>query len=180
MSRSVVITLLAVMLSGAVLIGGGRFTAAQDPDPADHPAAGAWSVESEPGDAEYSPRLVSLSDDGSALFVSGYATTGVGRWEPTGETTAILTFTVVTDGPAQAVIRAEIEIAPDGASFTGTFTNEFIFDPVGGGTSGEIGPGTIEGTRLLAEAPGTPTMSFEEFFPQPDDTEETEEATPVP
>jgi len=87
-----------------------------------------------------------------------------------------VTFTVVTDGPAQIVIRASIEVAADGQSFTGTFTDEFVFDPAGGGTSGEIGPGTITGTRLEAKAPGTPAMTFEEFLPQP---KETPEATPV-
>lgn len=177
MRRTNVIPLLAVMLASAVLIGGGRFAAAQDPGQADHPATGAWATESEPGDAEYSPRLVILSADGSALFVSGYETMGIGSWEPSGDTTAIVTLTAVTDGPAKVVIRASIEIAPDGDSFTGTFTNEFVFDPAGGGTSGEIGPGTIEGTRLVAEAPGTPTMSFEDFLPSP---EGTPDATPVP
>lgn len=177
MRRTSVISLLTIMLAGAVPIGGGRFAAAQDPGPADHPARGAWTTETQPGDAEYSPRLVTLSADGSALFVSGYQTMGIGSWAPSGDTTAIVTFTVVTNGPAQIVIRASIEIAPDGDSFTGTFTNEIMFDPAGGGTSGEIGPGTIEGTRLVAEAPGTPTMSFEEFVPSPAGTPESTPAS---
>ncbi|MBA2470495.1 MAG: hypothetical protein H0V37_13910 [Chloroflexia bacterium] len=176
MRRTTLLSLSVVALFGFVLIGGG-LVAAQEASPADHPARGAWTVTSDPGDTEFSPRLAILSADGSALFVSGYQTTGVGTWEPTGDTTAVVTFIVVTDGPAQIVIRASLEIAPDGASFTGTFTNEFVFDPAGGGTSGEIGPGTLDGTRLMAEAPGTPTMSFEEFFPQPEGTPEATPAT---
>lgn len=172
-----VLSLSAFVLLGTLLTGEGRFVTAQEIELADHPARGSWTVASDPGDTEYSPRLAILSADGGAFFVSGYQYTGVGRWEPTGETTAAVTFTVVTDGPAQIVIRAGIEVAPDGQSFTGTFTNEAVFDPAGGGTSGEIGPGTLDGTRLAAEAPGTPAMSFEEFFPQP---EGTPEATPVP
>jgi len=170
------LSLSAVVLLGALLIGEGRFVTAQEIEMADHPARGSWTVASDPGDAEYSPRLAILSADGGAFFVSGYETTGVGAWEPTSDTGANVTFTVVTDGPAQIVIRASIEVAPDGQSFTGSFTNEAIFDPVGGGTSGEIGPGTLAGTRLAAEAPGTPVMTFEEFFAPPAGTPE---ATPV-
>ena len=158
------------------LIGGGRFAVAQVSAPGDHPANGSWTVASDPGDTEYSPRLMILSADGGAIFVSGEKLTGIGSWEPTSETTAAVTFVVVTDGPAQIVIRSSLEVAPDGQAFTGTFTNEFVFDPAGGGTSGEIGPGTISGTRLAAEGPGTPAMSFEEFFAPP---QSSPEATPV-
>ncbi|MDQ3657244.1 MAG: hypothetical protein M3457_19495 [Chloroflexota bacterium] len=176
MRRRTIILLLAVTMLGT-LAGGGRFAAAQDAGFANHPAVGSWTVESEPGDAEYSPRLAILSADGGAFFVSGYRYTAAGRWEPMGESTAAVTFTMVTDGPAQIVIRASLELAPDGQSFTGTFTNEFAFDPAGGGTSGEIGPGTLTGTRMVAEAPGTPTQTFEEFFALPGATPEATPAT---
>ncbi len=117
-----------------------------------------------------------LSADGGALIVSGEKLTGVGAWEPTGETTAIITYTMVSNGPAQIVTRASIEVSPDGASFTGTFTIEAVVDPVGGISSGELGPGTISGTRMTAEAPGTPTETIEEFFALPG---ATPEATPA-
>lgn len=176
MRRTSVVFLSVVILLAGGVIGGGRFAVAQAPGRAEHPARGSWMVESDPGDTEYSPRMMILSADGGAIFVSGYMMTGVGSWEPTSETTAAVTFTVVTNGPALVTIRAAIETAPDGGAFTGTFTNEFVFDPAGGGTSGEIGPGTIGGTRLAVEAPGRPAMSFEEFLPPPDGTPE---ATPV-
>ncbi len=175
MRRPVVILLLAIATIGAV-VGGGRLATAQDSSLANHPAKGSWSVTSDPGDAEYSPRLVILSADGGAMFVSGYATTAIGAWEPAGESTADVTFTMVTDGPGQIVIRVSLEVAPDGQAFTGTFTNEIVVDPVGGITSGEIGPGMLTGTRMAAEAPGTPTESFDEFFALPG---ATPEATPV-
>ncbi len=175
MRRPAIILLLAIVTIGS-LVGGGHLAIAQDSSPADHPARGSWNVASDPGDAEYSPRLVILSADGGAMFVSGYATTAIGAWEPAGESTADVTFTVVTDGPGQIVIRVSLEVAPDGQTFTGTFTNEIIVDPVGGITSGEIGPGTLSGTRMVAEAPGTPTQTFEEFFAVPG---ATPEATPV-
>jgi len=170
MRRTSVYLLSAIVLLGIALSGSARFTAAQDPSDVDHPAQGSWLVESIPGDAEYSPRMMILSRDGSALFVSGQTTTAVGGWEPRGDATAIATFTVVTNGPAYIVIRASLDIAPDGQSFTGNFTNEIVFDPAGGGTSGEIGPGTLTGARLTVEAPGTPVQSFEDFFRLPDGT----------
>lgn len=176
MIRRTITLFLAVVMLGT-LVGGGRSAVAEETEFANHPANGSWMVASDPGDAEYSPRLITLSADSSAFFVSGYATTGVGTWEPAGDTSANLTFTVVGDGPGSIVIRASIDVAPDGQSFTGTFTNEFVFDPAGGGTSGEIGPGSIEGTRFAAEAPGKPVASFEEFFAAPS---ATPEATPAP
>jgi len=173
MRRPTIVLLLSVVTLATLI--GGRVVVAQDPEVADHPAKGSWTVESDPGDTEFSPRLMILSADGGAIFVSGEKLTGIGAWAPTDATSAAVSFTVVTNGPAQIVIRASIEVAPDGQSFTGTFTNEAVFDPAGGGTSGEIGPGTISGTRLVPEAPGTPTSSFEEFFAPP---QATPEATP--
>jgi hypothetical protein len=176
MARTGLLVLSTVVLLGAVLGVRGRFALAQDAGGADHPATGSWLVESDPGDAEYSVRLMTLSADGTALFVSGRQTSGVGAWVPAGDAAATVTFTVVSDGPAYIVIRASIEVAPDGQSFTGTFTDEVVFDPAGGGTSGEIGPGTLTGTRLVVEAPGTPVASFEEFFAPPAGTPD---ATPA-
>lgn len=164
-----------VMVLVMVLVGGGISTA-QEPGGNHHSAVGSWSVESDPGDAEYTPRLMILAADGSALFVSGHQTTGIGSWQPMNDTTAMLTFAVTTDGPAYILIRAKIELAADGTSFTGVFTVEAVFDPASGGTSGELGPGTLDGTRISAEAPGTPAASFEEFFPQ---SEGTPIATPA-
>lgn len=170
MRRTPMFLLSAVVLLGIALSGRLHFAAAQDPSDPDHPARGSWLVESDPGDAEYSPRMMILSRDGSAVFVSGQTTTAVGGWEPTGDATAIATFTVVTNGPAYIVVRASLDVAPDSQSFTGMFTFEAVFDPAGGGTSGEIGPGTLTGARLTVEPPGTPVQSFADFFRLPDGT----------
>ena len=174
------VLLLAVIVLGAAVAGGGRFAGARGPDRAHHPAVGSWIVDSEPQRWALSIRTILLSADGTALSVSTSAaaegTVGVGVWEPAGAVAAALTFTEVTDGPAYIVVRARVEVAPDGQSFEGTYTNEMVFDPAGGGTSGEIGPGTVAGRRMAAEAPGTPVASFEEFFGAPDGTPE---ATPA-
>lgn len=170
------VALAVVVLLGIALVGGNHFVSAGESAIGNHPAAGSWLVSTDPGDAEYSPRLMTLAADGTAMFVSGQKATAVGAWQPTGDTSAAASFTVVTDGPAYIVIRAAIDLAPDGQSFSGTYTLEAVFDPAGGGTSGEIGPGTIDGTRLVAQAPGTPVASFEEFFPP---AEGTPGATPA-
>ncbi len=175
MRRINVVWVSAIIVMASVMIGGGHFAAAQEVLPADHPARGSWNVTSNPGDAEYHPRMAILSADGGVLVVSGEKLTGVGAWEPTGETTAAVTYTMVTNGPGQIVTRASIEVSPDGASFSGTFTLEVVVDPVGGITSGELGPGTLTGTRMVAEAPGAPVESFDEFFALPG---ATPEATP--
>lgn len=139
--------------------------AAQDPSATDQVAVGTWLVESNLGDAEYSIRLMTLGADGSAIFASGQQTTGLGSWEATSDTTAIATFAAVTNGPAWISIRVQLDFAPGGQSFAGVYTIEAILGSPDGETSGEIGPGTLSGTRLVAEAPGTPVASFEEFFP---------------
>ncbi len=173
--------LAAVVLVGAILTGGGGFGAAQDAGVKDHPAVGSWLVESDPDLEALSIRTLVVSADGTALAISSVApngSTGAGVWAPSGDSSAILTFTLVTNGPAYIVLRASIDIAADGQSFTGIFTDEAVFDPTSPeGTGGEMGPGRLTGTRLTAQAPGTPSVSFEEFFSVPG---ATPAATPEP
>jgi hypothetical protein len=155
-----------------------QLAAAQDRGIVTHPAVGSWRVHREPENSTYPVELMILSADGAVLDFGAFSgATGVGRWEPTSADAATVSFTVVTDGPAYIVIRASVAFAPDGQSFTGSYTDEMVFDPEHGGTSGQIGPGVVTGTRMTAEAPGTPVASFAEFFPNPS---ATPEATPAP
>jgi hypothetical protein len=172
--------LSVVVLLGTIVMASGRVVVAQPDGARDHPAVGSWLVESDPDLGALSVRTLVVSADGTALAISSVApngSMGAGVWAPTGNATAALTVTLVTDGPAFIVLRASIDIAADGQSFTGTFTDEAIFDPTSpSGTSGELGPGRLTGTRLTVQAPGTPVASFAEFFP-PD---ATPAASPVP
>lgn len=172
--RRITMLLSAVMLLGTIVMAGGRFVVAQPVSASDHPAVGSWLVESDPDMGALSMRTLVVSAGGTALAISSVApngSTGAGVWAPTGDSTAVLTFTLVTNGPAYIVLRASIDIAADGQSFTGTFTDEAIFDPTSPeGTSGEIGPGRLTGTRLTVQAPGTPVASFDEFFGEPEGT----------
>ena len=171
--RASVLLLAAVVPLGTLLIGGGAFATAQDTDVADHPLVGSWIVDTDTEDPENLPELATIFSDGAAILSTADGTTGHGAWEPTGDATVNLTFTLVFDDGTRLTIRASVEVAADGQSFTSPYTNEF-FDPSGAG-SGEIGPGTAEGTRIEVEGPGTPIASFEEFFGE---AEEAPEATP--
>lgn len=177
MRRFAAFGLVAAMAIG--IVAAGRRTAdAQDCGVASHPAVGSWRVHRERENSTYPVELMILSADGAVLDFGAFSgATGVGRWEPTSADAATVSFTVVTNGPAYIVIRASVAFAPDGQSFTGSYTDEMVFDPEHGGTSGEIGPGVVTGTRMTAEAPGTPVASFAEFFPNP---MATPEATPAP
>jgi hypothetical protein len=173
MRRTIVVLLSAIVLLGTVLVGGGAFATAQDTDLADHPLVGSWLVDTDTENPENLLELATIFADGAALLSSADGTTGHGAWEPTGDATANLTFVLVFEDGGRLTIRASAEVAADGQSFTSPYTNEF-FDSSGQG-SGEIGPGTAEGTLIEVEEPGTPVASFEEFFEQ---FEGTPEATP--
>ncbi|HET7093441.1 MAG TPA: hypothetical protein VFI22_08185 [Thermomicrobiales bacterium] len=181
MRRRPLLLVFVSILLGAAAVGGRHVVAAQGPAFANHPAVGSWRVHREPENPQYPVELMILSADGAVLDFGAFSgATGVGRWEPMGADAATVTFTVVSDGPAYIVVRSSVRFAPDGQSFTGAYTEEIVFDPDHAGTSGQIGPGTVDGTRMAAEAPGTPVASFEQFFPQPAGTPEaTPDATPV-
>lgn len=176
MRRHTVLLLSVVVLLGTLLIGGGRFVAAQDATPADtmgHPLVGSWMIV-DADDPEGVPFLGRFSADGgySQVDLDGPA---LGAWEPTGETTANLTFSFLADEIGMGTIRASIEVAPDGQTFTASYTLEFT-DPATGESSGEIGPGTAEGTLMTVEGPGDPVASLDDFF---GGFEGTPEATPA-
>jgi hypothetical protein len=168
---------VAVILS--ILIGGGgRFASAQDatPDFTGHPLVGAWHLDIALGDDDESgcPSQVLFTDDGGYIDADCEGFVLIGVWAPTGDRTATLTFTSVDESGGYRV-RATIEVAADGQTFTATFTFEILLSVDGTG-SGEYGPGTATGTRQVPEAPGEPEGSIEELFSEPE--RETPEATP--
>lgn len=160
MRRAVVLLLSAIVLLGTVLIGGGAFATAQDTDFTDHPLVGPWDLDTDTEDPENPLSQATFSADGTYLQVDVDGT-ALGVWEPTGDATGKLTVSF-EDDQGVVTIRASFEVAPDGQSLTATYTLELV-DP-SGQSSGEIGPGSVEGTRMEAEGPGTPVASLEEFF----------------
>lgn len=176
MRRQFLLILSIVILLGTLLIGGSGLAAqdAASPDYSDHPIVGSWIVDSDPEDPENFLEMGTFISDGTMLDSAPDGLTGHGVWEPTGESTAIVNFLLIFDDGSSMTIRATVEVAPDGQSFTSPYTLEF-FEPDGTG-SGEIGPGTAVGTRMELQEPGTPVASFEEFFGTP---AATPDATPA-
>jgi hypothetical protein len=149
-----------------IALGGG--VAAQDATPstmAGHPLVGSWAIDTDTEDPANPVALGIFSSDGTYLEVEVDGFIGVGGWEPTGESSANMTFWFVTpDG--SGTVRASIDVAPEGGTFTATYTVEFVSPD--GTSTGEIGPGTAEGTKLSVEPQGTPVGSFEEVFGTPE------------
>lgn len=131
------------------------------PDYTGHPLIGSWFVDIRPEDPDKPPELALLSADGGVVVTAVGGLSGVGVWGPVGERSGIVTFSVWLPDANRLVVRASAEVAPDGQSFRGPYTNEF-FPPTGGST-GEVGPGMATATRMAVEAPGTPVASLEEF-----------------
>lgn len=180
MRRTSVVSLFIALIA-SLTIGGGSIALAQDTTATDftgHPLVGTWMLDTDLEDEENLPSLVIFAADGSYLEIDADGQ-GVGAWEPTGDTTATLTIWF-SDEEGLGTIRASVEVSADGQTVAATYTLE-IFDPVTGEGSGQIGPAAAEGTRIAVEAPGTPVMSFEEFFGQFEFEEgsgATPEATP--
>jgi hypothetical protein len=174
MRRTIVPFLSVVVVSGILLAGGDLFAAAQDTDYAGHPLVGSWMIDTDVENPEYLPAVGRFSADGGYVQMEWDGTSGLGAWEPTGDTTANLTFSYPEQDGVWTV-RTSVDVAPDGMTSTGTFTLEFVDSS--GVSSGQIGPGQAEATRMVVEGPGTPDLSFEEFYGQIDGTPE---ATPAP
>jgi|GEM_PF-3410179 len=176
MRRLGVVLLAVTMLCGVFAIGG-RYVVAQDATPAaaDHPFVGSWIIDTEPENPNDPLHISTATADGGYVEVEPQATS-VGAWEATGDNTVTLNIHFLL-GPqgGMGTIRANIEVAPDGQSFTGTYTVELAGPD--GSSPGEAGPNTVEGGRMTVEPPGTPVGSFEEVFGgQPGGTPE---ATPA-
>ena len=142
-----------------------------------HPIVGSWEIDTDAADPENLPSLLIVGADGSYLEVDGEGGVGVGRWESTGDQTADLNIWFLASGEDDPTggygrVRAAVEIAEDGQSFTANYTIEFVSGD--GTTTGEYGPATASGTRLSVEPMGSPVGTLDELF------EQFEEGTPTP
>jgi hypothetical protein len=161
----------AVMLVGLIAVGGAAAASAQEATPvadADHPLVGAWALDTDVDDPENPLTLAVFSADGVYFQVvagddpSAGSQVGVGVWESTGGSTANMTFWILAGGDTMVIIRAELEVEPGGLELGGSWTIELI-DAEGTGT-GQIGPGFVEGSKLIVEPQGVPIGSFEDIF----------------
>lgn len=160
---------LALLLSlvGIVAVVPARMGAnAQDVSTQGHPLVGTWMIDNDPAADNDVPESVTFSSDGALVDVQGTETM-LGVWTPTGASTAVVMFSQYFADDSDAydggfTIRATVEVSADGNSFTGEYTLE-VLNPDGTST-GQAGPGTVTGARVIAEAPGTPVMTIEELI----------------
>ena len=136
---------LAVGMFGATVAAP---AAAQDEGMADHPVVGAWDVLVAGDDTD---GITVFSNDGTLIDIDDPP--GAGVWAPTGESTADVL--IRTGG---GVVRAAVEVAEDGQSFSGSFTVEFppAVAEAAGMPAGELGPSEVSGTRINVEPMGDP------------------------
>jgi hypothetical protein len=170
-----------MVVLGVGLLSIGSVVLAQD-DTEGHPLVGGWSIDSEAENPDNPSETALFHDDGTVVNVApGEAGAGqeviLGVWRSTGERTADVTFSNTETGEEGETftftIRASLEVAEDGNTFTGQYTFELSGMP---GAEGEYGPETVTGTRLPVEAMGTPVAPVSELFGLFE--EGTPEATP--
>ena len=167
---SLLVSLVAVVLLGLVAIRQAPTITAQDATPiaAGHPLVGAWRLDTDAVDPANPLSLAVFSSDGTytEAAVDGF---GVGVWTPTGPTSAALTIIEQSpgDGSQPAIhntVRGTVEVAPDGQSFTATYTLQFNPNEMPMMPTGELGPGTATGTRITVEPMGTAVSGLADAF----------------
>jgi hypothetical protein len=123
-----------------------------------HPLVGTWVVDIDAATTEDPPGLLTINADGTLRLTSCCDAPGAGAWRPTtrrtADATVLLPFFDDEGFIGFSVARADVVLSIDGLSFTATYTQE-IPDREGG-TTGQLGPGTATGSRLIVEAIGEP------------------------
>ena len=155
---STTIVLMALLLATMAAAPG---VSAQATD--EHPAVGAWMIDSSPEDATDPPELATVAP-GGIITNAGPEGTGYGSWAATGERSADATFLFPLYDPGcgcqvgYGTIRTSIEVAEDGQSFAGTYTVEVPAEMAEalGAPVGQLGPGEVTGQRIAVEPMGEP------------------------
>lgn len=160
---------LAGVAGGGVALATARL-AAQGTTPVangTHPFVGVWMISSEGDDGP--PEFGVVTADGGFVNYTADGEVNIGVWAPSGDSTADMTIRGTIPGEEGSngglfVIRVAIEVDATGESFAGPYTLE-IMNPDGTGT-GQYGPSSVTGTRLVAEPMGEPVGSLEDLFGQ--------------
>lgn len=148
--------------------------AAQDGSMAEHPFVGAWIIDPTPQDPSDPPDLFTVAAGGTVTSASSDGI-GSGAWSASGDHSADVTFVVPSVDPEAGfmgllTVRASVDVADDGASFSGTYTLEFpaAVSEAFGMPAGEVGPGEVTGQRVSVEPMGEqvgPIPDFSELAP---------------
>jgi hypothetical protein len=145
-----------------------------------HPLIGTWMITDTSEDPQDPSTSVSAFVPGGTWVQLEEGEFSLGVWEPTGPTSAALTFAAqipAEEGGGTFTIRATVEVAPDGQSLTADYTIEV--SDVEGAPPGEYGPGSVTGTRVVVEPMGTPVGSLEELFGAFEEGTEVTETTAI-
>ena len=167
--RRVVIpaSVMVVVLLGIVVARPDAGTVAQTGTPeamAQHPLIGAWLGDTDANDPANAPSLFIFHDDGTYLQTDPDGSNGVGTWEASGPTTALLTAIFhgqdeMGEFGGSVMLRAAIEVDASGNSLTADYTIDFM--QADGMTSGEMGPGSATAERIMVEEMGEPVAPME-------------------
>ena len=165
------LSVVAVVLLGALAVGRSLPTTAQDATPsptAGHPLVGTWIVDPEVDDPTNPPSFDVYMADGTAINVGSEGATA-GAWEATGPRTAAVTFVGLFGGAGSGtsfVIRANVEVDEAGQSFAAP--SSFTLVAADGTVLAAARGGTARGTRINAEpaeAVGTPLAGLPTWTP---------------
>ncbi len=169
---SLLVSVLAVVPLGLLAVSRAGPSAAQDATPAveGHGFVGSWRMEVRPPQGPPFLALATFGVDGT-LLTSGspvvqppgpggvvFLCAGHGAWEATGSDAAIFTFAdLQADGQGNpdgtGIVRAAVTLEPDGQAFRGEYVRTFADSA--GNVVATI-PGTVQATRIVAEAPARP------------------------
>jgi hypothetical protein len=122
-----------------------------------HPIVGAWESEDPPGTDVFHA-------DGTVVSITADGVVG-GVWEPTGPNSADVTVRIPTPDGGVAFLRGGVEVSEDGSSYTATYTVELV--GADGASSGQMGPQTGTGSRIVVEPMGSPTAPFPDLEAAP-------------
>jgi hypothetical protein len=162
--RNVLFLAAMLVVLGLVAIDSHSGVHAQDATPpagsmANHPLVGTWSVNNPDG----GPGVTAFTADGIVVDTEVEGGSGVGSWQPTGDTTAAFTFVIpASDAEFSGiiVIRGTAEVDASGATFTATYS---VSGQLSDGSVPFAEQGQVTGTRLPVEpveAAGTPLAGF--------------------
>src|SRR3954447_24158905 len=106
-----------------------RSVMAQDTDTAGHPIVGTWIADTDQESDTNAFDMFTFNGDGTYIEADANGDVSLGAWEATGPTTAnlsIMAFQGDDDGNNNGgyMVRASIEVAVDGQTFTATYTLE--------------------------------------------------------
>ncbi len=153
----------AVLLLLALTAGVVAATATRTKDPvADHPLVGAWIAVNDL-DPSATPSEVVIDSDGTATLFTDEGPY-VGVWQATGAMTAQATL-VSTVSSGVATFRVDVTVGDDGDTFDGSYTFESAC--ACGDTTGELGPGSVSGTRIILDPMGEPVAPLPTPEPGP-------------